>query len=85
MNDEIIPVYPNIKKIVNISSMKIEIMDMTLFQSVTLRVIFFSDENIPVDVKVFVMDKSNGYNQWANDDKYIVTWVQQQLQIGKFA
>lgn len=85
MNDEIIPVYPNIKKIVNISSMKIEIMDMTLFQSVTLRVIFFSDENIPVDVKVFVMDQSNGYSQWANDDKYIVTWVQQQLQIGKYA
>ena len=84
MNDEIIPIYPNIKKIVNISSMKIEIMDMTLFQSVTLRVIFFSDENIPVDVKVFVLDQSNGYSEWA-DDKFIVTWVKKQLQIGIYA
>jgi hypothetical protein len=84
MNDEIITIYPNIKKIVNISSMKIEIMDMTLFQSVTLRVIFFSDENIPVDVKVFVLDQSNGYSEWA-DDKFIVTWVKKQLQIGIYA
>ncbi len=84
MNDEIITIYPNIKKVVNISSMKIEIMDMTLFQSVTLRVIFFSDENIPVDVKVFVLDQSNGYSEWA-DDKFIVTWVKKQLQIGIYA
>ena len=85
MSQESIPVYPNIKKIVNISSMRIDVMDMTLFESVTLRVSFFSDENILADVKVFVMDKSNGYELWSNDDRYIVTWVQQQLQIGKYA
>lgn len=81
--DDIIPVYPNIKKTIDITGMKISIMDLELFKSVSLRVVFYADET-PVDAKVMIMDESNGYLDWKTDD-YIQDWVKKQLSLGKYA
>jgi len=85
MNSQEINVYPNIKRTVNIVKMNIRVMDMVLFESVTMCVTFINEENIPIENKVLVLNKSNGYDEWLNDDNYVVEWVKKQLQIGIYA
>jgi len=85
MNIQEVNVYPNIKRTVNIVKMNIRVMDMTLFENIILSVTFLNEDNIPVETKVLKMDKSNGYDEWMNDDGYVVEWVKQQLQIGIYA
>jgi len=85
MNSQEINVYPNIKRTVNIVKMNIRVMDMVLFESVTMCVTFINEENIPIENKVLVLNKSNGYDEWLNDDNYVVEWVKKQLQIGVYA
>ena len=84
MNSQEINVYPNIKRTVNIVKMNIRVMDMVLFESVTMCVTFINEENIPIENKVLVLNKSNGYDEWMNDDGYVVEWVKKQLQIGLY-
>lgn len=83
MNSDLIPVYPNIKKSIDITAMQITIMDLVLFKSVTLRVVFYAD-TIPVDVKVLTLDETNGYLDWHTDD-FIQDWVKKQLSLGKYS
>jgi hypothetical protein len=85
MNYQEINVYPNFKKITNIVKLQIQVMDIVLFESVTLRVTFFSEDDVPVENKVMKMDKTNGYDDWKNDDSYVAEWVKQQLKIGIYA
>lgn len=79
-----INIYPNITKTIKIVKMQISVMDMELFKSVSLRVVMFDENDIAVDVKVMTLDQSNGYNQWNNDDNFVIEWVKKQLAIGKY-
>jgi hypothetical protein len=85
MNFKEVNIYPNIKKTVNLVKMKIEVIEMTLFESVVLSVLFYDENDMPIESRVFKMDKSNGYNEWNNDDAYVVEWIKKQLKIGIYA
>lgn len=85
MNFQEVNVYPNLKKVINIVKLQIRVMDMVLFESITLIVTFFSEDNVPLETKIMKMDKTNGYDDWKNDDNYVTEWVKQQLKIGIYA
>lgn len=82
---EDIPVYPNITKTTKIVKMQIEVMEIKLFEYITLQVVFFTEEGNPIDVKIMKIDKTNGYNDWGNDDNFILEWVKKELAIGKYS
>jgi hypothetical protein len=78
MSQQKIPIYPHIKKMTDIVNMTVDVLDMKLFESVSLRVVFYSSEDIPVDSRIIIMDKTNGYSEWSNDDAFIIDWVKKQ-------
>lgn len=83
LSNGLIPVYPNIKKSIDITAMQISVMDLVLFKSASFRIVFYSGE-VPVDVKVLTLDETNGYLDWKTDD-FIQDWVKRQLSLGKYA
>jgi hypothetical protein len=72
-------VYPNIKVQKTICKAQIKIMEIELFESITIMVRLVDENGIIVESRILRMDKSNGYDQWANDDTYVLKWVSNQL------
>jgi hypothetical protein len=74
-------VYPNIKVTKTISKAHVKIIEINLFESITIMVRLLDQSNVIVESRILVMDKTNGYDQWANDDTYVLNWVSNQLSI----
>jgi hypothetical protein len=72
-------VYPNIKVYKTICKAQIKILEIKLFEQITVMVRLLDENGIIVESRVLTMDKSNGYDQWANDDNYVLKWVSTQL------
>jgi len=72
-------VYPNIKVQKTICKALIKIMEIELFEGITIMVRLVDENGIIVESRILRMDKSNGYDQWANDDSYVLNWVKNQL------
>lgn len=72
-------VYPNITVSKTIVKAKILIIEMKLFESVRFMVQLLDENDTIVDNRVLLMDKSNGYDEWLNDDTYVLNWVKKQL------
>jgi hypothetical protein len=64
--------------------MSIEPIELKLFESLSMSVLFFDENDKLIDAKKMVLDQTNGYNEWGNDDKFIITWIKQQLSIGLY-
>ena len=80
MNFQEINVYPNIKVSKTIVKAQIQIIDIKLFENVRIMVRLLDENDIAVDSRILTMDKSNGYDNWQNDDNYVLKWVKEQLQ-----
>jgi hypothetical protein len=65
-------------KISQITNIKIRVVSLELFTSVTLSVLFFNDENNMVDNKIIILEGSE-YSNWGNDDNYIKNIVLSKL------
>jgi hypothetical protein len=72
-------VYPNIKVYKTICKALIKILEIKLFEQITVMVRLLDENGIIVESRVLTMDKTNGYDQWANDDNYVLKWVSNQL------
>ena len=79
MNFQEINVYPNIKVSKTIVKAQIQIIDIKLFENVRIMVRLLDENDIAVDSRILTMDKSNGYDNWQNDDNYVLKWVKEQL------
>ena len=84
MNQISQPVYPNISIQKKIVRMTIEPIELRLFESLSMSVLFFDSDDKMVDAKKMVLDQTNGYSEWGSDDKFIITWIKQQLSIGLY-
>jgi hypothetical protein len=84
MNQISQPVYPNISIQKKIVRMTIEPIELRLFESLSMSVLFFDMDDKLVDAKKMVLDQTNGYSEWGSDDKFIITWIKQQLSIGLY-
>ena len=63
-----------------VSKIRINIINIVLFTSVTVNAVLFNQSNHVVTSKNFVLAGEN-YTQWGYDDRYIVTYVCNQLGI----
>ena len=79
MNQEEFPVYPNIKRIVNICKFKYAILEIILFKSIRIAVYLYNENDLLIEARQYVIE-GDEYNAWSNDDKYILTSLKQKIQ-----
>lgn len=71
--------YPPIKREQKINTFKVEVIQMILFQSVSLNVILYDADEVFVCVKMIRLE-GDDYKAWSEDDKYIIDYVREQLE-----
>ena len=75
------PVYPNIKRIVNICKFRYQVLEIVLFKSIRVAVYLFNESDVLIEAKQFTFDGTE-YENWAQDDKYIINLIKQKIQQG---
>jgi hypothetical protein len=53
---------------------------MTLFESVSVMVYLKDENGSVVDTKYLIIDKTNGYDEWTNDDKTLINIIKKLIQ-----
>ncbi len=81
MNIQVNP-SPFVKPTVDIGNVLINVTEVVLFNSVSLRVILYDTNNDYIDTKTIVI-KDADYLNWGNDDNYIVDYVLNELSLSK--
>lgn len=75
-----ITIYPPIKKSISMNQITVRVFELKLFEYVKICVVLYDYNGNAVDNRVYTIDTTNGYNDWNNDDKFIIEWVKKQLQ-----
>jgi hypothetical protein len=75
-----IPINYTFTETLTTTSMKIEITQLILFTSCQFRVTLFNDNNEIVKCQILNMGLGD-YQQWQDNDGYVVQWVKSQLGI----
>jgi len=75
-----IPINYTFTETMTTTSMKIEITQLILFTSCQFRITFFSQDETPVKCVILNMGLGD-YQQWQDNDEYVVNWVKSQLEI----
>jgi hypothetical protein len=79
MNQEEYPIYPNLKRIVNICKFKYNVLEIKLFESVRVAVYLYNDKDILIEANQILIEGTE-YNAWSNDDKYIINLIKTKIQ-----
>jgi hypothetical protein len=79
MNPVEFNVYPNMKKTTTLVKAEVKILQMTLFESVSVMVYLKDENGSVVDTKYLIIDKKNGYDEWTNDDKTLINIIKKLL------
>lgn len=74
------PLYPNLTIIHKIVKIRINIFEYNMFESAKISVILLDELDKPIENRLMTIDASNGFNDWNNDDTFIVKWVKDKLQ-----
>ena len=77
-NDEF-PVYPNLKRITNICKCKYQILEIILFKSIRIAVYLFNENDLLIECRQYIIEGVE-YENWSNDDKYIINLIKQKIQ-----
>lgn len=70
--------YPPIKVEQKINQFKVEVSQLVLFESVSLNVLLFDQDNNFVCVKMVRLEGED-YKAWSNDDQFIIQYVKKVL------
>jgi hypothetical protein len=73
------PVYPNIKRIVNICKFKYTILEIKLFESIRIAVYLFNENDLLIEARQYLI-QGEEYNAWQNDDNYIIKLLKEKIQ-----
>ena len=73
---------PYVKPTVNISNLRINVMNVVLFNSVSVQAVLLDANNNYIDTKIIVI-KDADYLNWGNDDNYIVNYVLNELNLSQ--
>ena len=79
MNQEEFPVYPNIQRILKIVKFTYQILEIKLFESVRIAVYLYTDQDVMIEARQYIIEGEE-YNNWSNDDKYIINLLKQKIQ-----
>jgi hypothetical protein len=77
--EEFYPIYPNIKRIINICKFKYNILEIILFKSVRIAVYLLNENDMVIESRQYLIEGSE-YDAWSNDDKYIIALLKQKIQ-----
>ena len=77
MNNIII--YPPLKKQITMNTISIDVIDLKLFEYVKIVCTLYNTDNLPIDTRMYVLT-GDDYNNWSNDDNYIVGYCKKKLQ-----
>ncbi|NBW19659.1 MAG: hypothetical protein EBR82_67970 [Caulobacteraceae bacterium] len=78
MNNEY-PVFPNIKRIVNICKFKYNILELNLFKSIRIAVYLYNENDMLIEARQYVIENEE-YDAWQNDDGYIIKLLKEKIQ-----
>ena len=73
------PVYPNIKRIVNICKFKYTILEIILFKNVRIAVYLFNENDLLIETRQYIIEGAE-YENWSNDDQYIIKLLKEKIQ-----
>ena len=65
-----------------INHIKLQVLDLVLFQSVTIMVILCDENDCPIDNKIIRVEEDE-YVMWSNDDNYLMELVLVKLGLSK--
>jgi hypothetical protein len=77
-NSPVYNFYPPIQKQIKISNFKVKVIDLQLFERVSLVVILIDNDGVIQDQKFYTLT-GDEYKNWAEDDAFIVQYVKKQL------
>lgn len=80
MSAQFYNIYPPIKKTKTMNQITVSICELKLFEYVRVACVLYDLDNIPIENRIFTIDSTNGYNEWNNDDAFIINWVKKKLQ-----
>ena len=72
-------IYPPIKKYLSMNSISVFVYDVVLFQSVKVICTLYDIDNKEQDKRTYYLT-GDDYNNWSNDDNYIVNYCKKKLQ-----
>ena len=75
-----IPINYTLTQTSNCTTMRIEITQLILFTSCQFRVTFFNENGELVKSQILNMGLGD-YQQWQDNDEFVVQWVKTQLEI----
>lgn len=81
MNQENIPLYPNLKKTLTICKFTYQILEIKLSESVRVAVYLFTENDLLVESKQYLITGQE-YAQWGAEDLYLINLIKQKIQIG---
>lgn len=70
MNEFEMPIYPNIKRTLNICKAKVRILELKLNTSVRIAVFLFNENDLLVDTTQLLIEGKE-YDDWTNDTDFI--------------
>ena len=73
------PLYPPIKKTINICKFTYSILELKLFESVRVLVYLIDDTDIIRESRYYDISGPE-YKAWSQDDQYIVNLIKQKIQ-----
>jgi len=79
---DIYPLYPNLTRTIKLTGFRFNIFDYKPFESCQIGVQLCKEDGIGYETKIFVLDKTNGFLEWS-DDQFIVNFIKNKLQEDK--
>ena len=73
-------IYPNLKKTSTIVRGELQVAKYEPFQYAIISVVMFDVDEHAVGSRFFTLDKTNGFDEWKNDDTYLMNWIKIQIQ-----
>lgn len=79
MNDNEFNVYPNIKRTMNIVKCKYQVLEIVLFKFIRIAVYLYNENDLLLEAKQYIIEGTQ-YQNWSQDDKYIINILKQKIQ-----
>jgi len=72
-------VFPNITITKKVVKAILRVTEYIPFVKASIMVMLFDENDKLVDTRCYIMDSTNGFSEWSNDDKYLINFVKARL------
>lgn len=79
MDQQSFNVYPNLIFTTKVCKATFYVEGYVPFKSATIIVLLLDENNRTIETKNYILDETNGFNQWGADDKYLIEFIKKQL------